>query len=270
MDASGISQWPDTSFLGGKIPAPGSWHVSAFTASLGSVTNNDTAALADGIILVQNNHLLPQVDADIVFAYASGATLGRARLNSPKIRQINPAYIRPINVALSPANNPNLMLLRPGQLRVRGLEELAAEITTTGAGPAQSYVVIGMRGAYVPVPQGDVFNFRATSATAVVANTWTSVPLTFETLPPVGTYAVVGCEVQSATGVCYRLTFDGQYYRPGLPCITALGNRALWDTYYGTLGVFGFFRTTNLPRLEVVCTSADAAQEVYLECVRVG
>jgi hypothetical protein len=265
-----VSPFPDTSFLGGKIAAPGSFHVAAYTASLGSVTNNDTAALIDGILYIQNGHFLPQVDSSIIWAWCGGTTLSRVRFNSPKFRQINPNYIRPISLFAIPANNDNMVLMPPGRLVVRGLEELVAEISTTGAGPAQTTLAFGLQANFVPVPSGDIFNFRFTATTTLVANKWTSVPITFETLPPVGTYAVIGAEVQSANGQAFRFTFDGQYYRPGLPCITALTNRQLWADYYGALGVWGYFRTTNLPRLEILANAADTSQEGYLEVVRVG
>lgn len=265
-----VSPFPDTSFLGGKIAPPGSFHVSAYTASLGSVTNNDTAALTDGILYIQNNHFLPQVDSSIIWAWCGGTTLSRVRFNSPKFRQINPNYLRPISAFAVPANNDNMIILPPGKLVVRGLEELVAEISTNAVGPARTTLVMGLQANMVPIPSGDIYNFRFTGTTTLVANVWTSVPITFETLPPVGTYAVIGAECQSTNGQAFRLTFDGQYYRPGLPMLTSLTNRQLWAGYYGTLGVWGYFRTTNLPRLECLANAADTAQEGYLEVVRVG
>src|SRR5437868_8737577 len=138
-----VSPFPDTSFLGGKIAPPGSFHTAAYTASLGSVTNNDTAALTDGILFIQNGHFLPQVDSSIIWAWCGGTTLSRVRFNSPKFRQINPNYIRPISAFAIPANNDNLELMVPGRLVVRGLEELVAEITTNAAGPARTTLLFG-------------------------------------------------------------------------------------------------------------------------------
>lgn len=252
------------------IPGYGSFHVAAYSASLGSVTNNDTAPVTDGIILIQNSHLLPQVNTDIMFAWAGGTTLGRARLNSPRIRQTVPAYIRPISLLASPANNDNVMLLQPGDLTVNGLEELVFEATTTGAGPAQTTCVLGLAGTFVPRPSGNIYNVRATGTTTATAHAWTSCALTFDTVPPVGIYAVVGGELISTTCQGWRLTFDGQYYRPGFIGQANDTSRQLYLTYYGRTGVWGYFSTTNLPRLEVLCNAADTAQELYLQCIKVG
>lgn len=257
-------------FPGTIIPGYGSFHTAAFSASLAAVTNNDTAALTDGLLTIQNSHFLPPADVSINYAWAGGTTLARARFNSPKLRQIQPTYIRPISLLATPASNDNIMVLNQGQLNVRGLEELSAEITTTGAGPARATVVFGMMGNYVPPPMGDIYNFRATGATTAVANAWTQCPLTFEQAPPVGTYAVIGCEGIGATMIAFRLTFDGQFYRPGFIGMTPNSSRQLYATYYGKFGIWGYFRTTNLPRMEILCGAADTAQEFYLEVVRIS
>jgi hypothetical protein len=266
-----VSPFPDTSFIGGKIASPGSFHVAAYFATLGAgaQTDTDLTALTDGILYIQNNHFLPQVDSSVLWAQANGASLTRAKFQSPKIRQLNTAYIRPINQNVSNVNNGNMMILDYGRLVVRGLEELQMLVSDSAGGVKQT-TCFCLGANRVAIPNGDVLNFRATGTTAQAANAWTACPLTFEVLPPVGTYVVIGAECIAATGQAFRFTFDGQYYRPGLPAIPNVQSRLLWEDYYGCCGVWGYFRTTNLPRIEVLSNAADSAQEVYLECIRVG
>lgn len=254
-----------------NIPNPGTFHVAAYTATLGAgaQTDTDLTALTDNILYIQNNHFLPQVDSSIIWAITYGASVTRAKFQSPKIRQVNTAYIRPLNVNATPPTNPNMMLLDMGRLVVRGIEELQMLVSDSAGGVRQT-VAFGLQFGRTEIPSGDVYNFRATGTTTVTANAWTACPLTFEVTPPLGTYAVIGAECISTTGQAFRLIFDGMYYRPGLPCVTGDGNRLLYKSMYGQFGVWGYFRTTNLPRLEILCNAADTAQEVYLECVRVG
>jgi hypothetical protein len=266
-----LSPFPSSPPVGTMIPNPGTFHCAMFEATLGAgaQTDTDLAAANDNIIFIQNNHFIPQTDASIVWASTFGASVSRAKFQSPKIRQTNTAYIRPMNQNLSPVSNQNIMLLPAGRLVARGLEELSCLVSDTAGGVVQS-VAFGLLANYIPPPIGDVYNFRATGTTAATPNVWTAAPLTFEVTPPVGTYAVIGAECISATARAFRLIFDGMYYRPGFVGIPNVQARLQQNSYYGMFGVWGYFRTTNLPRLEVFCGAADAAQEVYLECVRVG
>lgn len=239
------------------------------TLGAGAQTDTDLAALTDNIVQIQNGHFLPPADMSILWASTYGASVTRAKFSSPKIRQINTAYIRPMNANVTPVNNQNIMLLNPGQLTVRGLEELAVLVSDSAGGVKQT-VCTALLANRIPVPAGDVFNFRVTGTTTVTANAWTAVPLTFEVTPPAGTYAVIGGELASTTCQAFRLIFDGMYFRPGLPGINANTSRLLWETMYGEFGVWGYFRNVNLPRMEVLCNAADTSQEGYLQCVRVA
>lgn len=246
------------------------FHLAAFFQNFGAAqVNTSMAALSDGIIPIANGHFIPYKGYDLIAAYVSGLLVQRARLNSGTIRQINPTYIRPINQALLPANNPNLMLMPQNPFAVIAHEELALEVSTTTAVSENDYGLIWLQSQYQSPPQGRTYNIRLTSTGVAVASTWTGIAYTLETALPAGQYAVVGGELQSTTCIGWRLTFDNQVERPGWLGQASLGNRLPYDLYYGGFGQWGTFFTYSLPRLEVLCNAADAAFEGYLEVVRI-
>lgn len=245
------------------------FHLAAFFQSNTAAVLASQTPVTDGIIPIANGHFLPYMDYDLISAYVSSATLTRARLNSGTIRQINPVYIRPINIGLLPANNTNMMMIKDEPFRVHGQEELALELSATG-GPENSYGLIWLQRQYESPPAGPIYNIRFTGTTAAAANVWSPEPYTLETALPAGVYTVVGGECQSTTGIAFRLTFDNQVERPGTLMAASLGSRQLYDTYYGGLGKWGSFKSYSNPRLEVLCNAADAAFEGYLQVLRTG
>jgi len=247
------------------------FHLAAFTELLGTVANTDINALADQIIPIQNDHFLPPRDYNVVAAYVASATLSRARLNSPKIRQTNPLYVRPINVGTLPATDANILMLFDNPYLLRGEEEIALEATSAIAMGTERFTgLIWLMDRHDPAPSGDVHNVRITSTTAAVANVWSDLTATFESQLPAGRYAIVGCEHQSTNGLAIRIIVDDQYLRPGWLSITALANRLPYEFYRRLFGTWGHFRTTSLPRFQVLANAADAVHEVYLSVVRVG
>lgn len=245
-----------------------SFHVAAFTESIVQLTNEDISALTDDILAIQNGHLFPQMDMDLQFVAVMSPNMDRARLVSPTMRQVTLPFIRPLNVAALPATDPNVADYRDIGIHLRGLEEFALEVTTNAAGPSRVTGVVGLGGPIDPIPVGDVFTFRGTSTTAAVANAWSTLAVTFADILPAGNYAIVGGEHQSTNGQAFRLILEGQYWRPGGISVSALGNRTHWMFYKGGLGVWGRFKSTRLPIVQVLANAADAAHEIYLDIVR--
>ena len=246
------------------------WHCAAFSASLGSVTNADTAAITDQIMVIQNNHLLPQQDMLLHYAAGSGPDTDRIRISSPTNRLITWPFIRPFNGAALPATDPNVADYRNNPFQIEGMEELAIETTTNAVGPSRVTVVVGIGDPLTPIPRGNVFTLRGTSTTAAVANAWTPVTVTWADSLPQGDYVCVGMVCQSTNQLASRATFENQYWRPGGQGITALGNRSHIMFDKGGLGQWGRFRSVRMPNVEVLANAADAAHEFYLDLIRVS
>lgn len=245
------------------------FHLAAWSKLIDNTANTDVTPVTDDILPIQNSHFVLPQDMQLVAAWAASATLSRARLNSGSLRQVNPPYFRPLNVAALPANDPNLVELAHRPFTLKGQEELILEATSGVAmGTERSTFLAWMMPNFDPAPQGDTYFIRFTSTTAAVANVWTTLAVTFETSLPKGRYAAVGCELQSTNGQAHRLIFDNQIWRPGFLSISSLGNRTHVYDYRQTLGKWGEFTTVSLPRFQVLVNGTDAAHEGYLQCVR--
>jgi hypothetical protein len=269
---TGCGQWPDEfapKLRKRRKPAytHNTWHTCVYTASNGAAaTNADTPALADsGVAYITNNHFLFQDRMTLVAAYASGAALSRARLDSNNVRYYGNPYVRPINQAALPGTNPNVMILWDNPFVLPPREEIAAQLSNTAGAPEREYLAMWLMLAYQPAPSGPFWAIRFTGTTAVVANTWSIEPYVLETGLASGTYNMVDLDCQSTNLVLARMFFDRQFYRPGVLGFNTLGNRAVDIWRPGILGVMNEnpFVNDRLPALELLANAADAAFEGY-------
>lgn len=248
-----------------------SYHLVAFRSSLVSVALTDLAAVQDSIMTIQNGHFVPQEDRLIPWIYAQGLLADEARIINPTIRQFTRPRILPLNLGDGPITEPRVADYRQNPFRVKGLEELAAEIGTTGAGPSNAVVAVALaRGPLTPAPSGDIYTLHGSSVTAVVANAWTQLTVTFDDTLPQGTYTCVGAVVQSATAILSRIIFDDQVDRPGSVGMLTLTARPSKLFLKGGLGAWGRFTSNRFPNVEVFAGAADAAHEVFIDFVRSG
>jgi hypothetical protein len=249
------------------------FHLCAYyNGTLGTAVDTDVPALTDSIMYIQNNHFLPQVPTYVYGMWAGSATLQRSKLSTPKLRQISPVYIRPIQFgAQNPAANPNMDIRVFSPLLLQALEEIQNLVTASPATTEPYHALLWLVDNFQPAPLGDVYNLRWTSTVTATANAWTNIsPPIFELQLPLGTYAVIDSECFSTNSIAHRLIFDQQYQRPGNISFGANGNRTPYRWQYGALGQYGAFRTTNLPRVEVLCSAGDASFEGYMHCVKIG
>lgn len=247
-----------------------SFHVAAYTELLDNVANNDITALADQILAIQNNHFLPQYDYRLLAAWVGSATLLRARIVNPSVRQLTIPFIRPITLAAVPPTDPNIADYRSNPFLIRAMEELAIEATSGVAMTERFTALVWLSRQIEAAPPGDVYTLRGTGATTLVVNAWTDIAtVTWADNLPAGEYAIIGCEVQSAGCIAARLILENQIERPGCLGITALGNRTHDMFRKGGLGKWGTFRQTRMPIVQVLSNSADTTEEIYLDLVKV-
>jgi hypothetical protein len=252
-------------------------HTSIYFANVAQAVLIEIAAQQDQIIAIQNSHLFPPRDLPLKMAFAHGVTLARARISTPKTRQIAIPVIPGIEQAALPPDNPYVWDLRRNPYILPREEEIAIEIFQNAVGAEDEWAVLSFdypTQAALPVPDvipsGDVTVLRATGTTVQTADAWSDITLTYDQQLPVGLYAVIGAQMFGATAHAFRLILDGQYPRPGgIPQLNP-GGRPWEGQVMGGMGVWGTFRTVSLPRLQVYSDAADAAQEVWIQVVRVG
>jgi hypothetical protein len=246
------------------------YHTFVNTLSAGPLVLGDIPALQDDIITIQNNHWIPQVKMNLFADLVISPTITEAQLISPTKRQINPVDIRGLNQAALSVNNPFVFYLPQGGMTLTPFEELQFLATIT---PGTTERVFGIHFAgdvQTPWPAGDVYPVKFTSATATVANVWTTIPYGVTNVLPSGVYTMVLSELSSATAVAHRWIFSGQYLRPGMPSAPNTFSRLPDVIQQGWLGTMGAFRSTDLPRLQVLCTAADAAHTGFAWLIRTG
>lgn len=247
------------------------FHLAAFFKNqpLGAVLQT-LNALPEQVLITQNNGFLPDKPYSIIGAYFLGLDITAAQLSIPSYRDIALPQMHPLERAAAVPTRPNWIDLRGNPLKVRAAETLTALTSNNNAGAENEYgCVLLCPDQLDPVPAGRYVQVGFTATIAAVANAWTLGQLTpSQNLPP-GTYYVIGAQIQSATIVFGRLVFPGQVARPGIPGVTSLGNIGIFNEMPGALGKWGQFNTVVYPQLEVVCTGADVAQTVTLDCVYV-
>lgn len=229
-------------------------------------------AISDPSMSQQNNHYILPRQMQLYAALGLGTALSIVKLDSPSMRRVASPYIYPFVIGSAVPADPNIADYRPGCLNLPALEEIAVYTSNSGAATPVHTVGLFLQDSYQPLSSGmDVFTVKCTATITAVVNAWTSGNLTFSQTLPVGTYAIVGMMVVSATAIFGRLIFPGgTIYRPGVVACPTMGLRQPWQGKKCPVGVMGTFQSTALPQLDVFCTAADTTQTVFVDIVKVS
>lgn len=227
-------------------------------------------ALADPHIRVVAKDIIVPAPNKLIGVYGIGTTLVAAQLQSPTLRRVLNYDVRPVEGATVPPNVARYIDLSKAQLSLSTDEAIDAFVTDTAAGAEQDTVLIWLGDGTFSVPAGDIFSVKATGATTLVAYAWTNGSLTFTQTLPAGRYAVVGMRAESTGLIAARLVFVGYQWRPG--CI-GFATSILQDVLpfrQGDLGTWGEFQHNTPPTVDFLSSSADTAETIILDLVKVG
>lgn len=208
--------------------------------------------------------------ANLAGGFAFGATLTRAQLLSPSMRNNGwNEEIDPVQTAMTNSGPHNIADNFRNPIPLLQNEQIQAQVSSSAAGEQDSVFAWFSDGPLLPV-NGNIRSVRATSATTLVANSWSNCTLTMDQQLPAGTYALVGARFRSTGLVAFRFVFPGAFYRPG-----GLGRQAatIDDDYRfrdGYLGEWGRFTNLTVPTVDVWSTSADTAETGILDLIKVG
>lgn len=194
------------------------------------------------------------------------------RLTSPSLRAMARFQIEPYNGAaagaVEPATPHVITDLRDNPLVLVPQETLNAEVNSNPAAAQIQWALCWLADAPVQPAKGKIFSTIATGATALVAGTWTPVPITFDEDLPRGRYQLVGMRCRSAGCVAGRMVFIGGRWRPG--CMGVDAQTDLENPMFrnGGLGVWGEFEDVDTPSVEVLSVSADAAEDFVFDLIQ--
>ena len=237
--------------------------------SSGALVN--VAAVADEHVrVVGDDIVIPNGRANVGAVMALGATISLARLVSPSLRQIVNPDITPLNINAEPTVDAFLRLWdNPWPLEAgESLNFQAAE--GTGGAEREIGIVWLTDGPLTPV-SANGRTIRATNGSTLAANAWTNGALTFGQTLPVGEYDVVGMAAFSTGLIAARLVFQNENpTRPGCVGYDTEVEGFAQHFRNGKLGVWGRFHTNAPPTVDFLAVSADTAQVVYLDVVKVG
>lgn len=243
-------------------------HTLANSASATDATLVDLAPIQDGIMTIANSHWYPQKPYDIVSAVVMGTNAQYAQVVTPKMRQLNPPWLPDLNAALVSVSNFAINDLRRTPISLNRLEEVQINYQQTSGGAQRGTVVMNWQLQQTPIPPGEMFVLRGTSTTAVVANVWSQLTVTWDTNLPAGEYSLIWAKVQSTNQQAFRFIIPGQYERPGFVGVPTLLSRQGDDIPVGGFGEWSRFFTTAFPIPEVLCNAADAAHVLFLYLIQ--
>ena len=241
------------------------WFENINTAVLAPIT-----AATDEICRVAGDELSVPALNNLCAAVGLGANMTRCELHSPSLRKISNLQLEPINVAaeMGTPQVPNLvadLFERPIPLTVG---ELMTAHINQDAGAGQDEEVIAWFGdGDLNIPAGQMRTIRATSATTLVADTWTSCTITLDTQIPAGRYALVGLRARSTGLIAARTVSTDRTWRAGVPGVDAVGDVGLSRFRYGRAGVFCEFEHDAPPTIQCFSASADTAETFFLDII---
>lgn len=251
---------------------PTFWHVAAYSASLTNGSTNVANTIVSDQVLTPSGttaFILPK-PGKLYAAYSAGVSLTSVRINTPSLRYVGLPFVGPVNLTLTVPSPPNVTVWGDNGPTLPVVDAISAEHTLGGGAPEQEMTAIWFKFGGAPVPGGPVYRLRFTATITAVANAWTTGALTPDSTLPQGTYSVVGMDAFGTNLVLARLIFPGSFFRPGCLARNATGGVPEEIFTDGSMGVYGSFKSVNLPNLEILATGANTAQTVFLDLVRTG
>jgi hypothetical protein len=232
--------------------------VNAVQSNIYPTTNNG--------FLVQNLHAVSSVTV-----IASGAI--RGQLQSASLRVQPFIDIVPVNRSTGAESPTRFTDFTQAPLQVKSNEELDFFGAQNSGGSVYLNAIVQFTdGPIRPAASTGAITVHATASATVTAHAWTAVTFALDTSLDPGTYSVIGMRAYSATGIVARLipNSGSQTYRPGVPMVQAYDTTDWKYARYGAGGQLITFATTALPQVEIYATSADTAEELWLDLVQVS
>jgi hypothetical protein len=230
----------------------------------------NVAAVVDQHITTDGDDILvPSFAPNLAGVFAIGATIAQAQISSPTLRKGLLYDISPLNIGAEPVNRPYIHDRFENPIPLTVGEGLRALVAEGAAGAEQDSVFAFLQSDFEAAPSGDILTVRATGTSTLTAYSWSLCTLTLSQQLEAGRYAIVGMKAVSAGAIAARLVLPGSQFRPGVIACDAEGDVAIPDFRYGGKGVFGEFEHTFIPAVEFFSVSADTAETVYLDVIKI-
>jgi hypothetical protein len=242
-------------------------------------------SLYNGMVPTLNNgfQVPPQLrKLGLVAAYSTHMT--RVRMQAPSMQPWPYPDLSPANRGSAFESPARVFDFMANPFNLNPTEELDA-FANVGSNTETAYVGVQFTdGVYIPPPAGRFFTVHATAAVTLTAGGWTTVAPVFDLALPAmtagpQTYALLGARYYSATAAFFQMLPAQQpNWRPGGVGVQAYdqldppGQRAYgwFSGGYQSWGVWLTFQQNVPPAFNCFATSADTAEEFWLDLVAIG
>jgi len=250
-------------------------HLSVFNSAIASSATAlaQLTAISEPIIPTSSSGFLVQPLNKIALAVMMGTGSVRAQLQSASLRKNPYIDIVPVNRAAVGSAPVRYTDWSQAPLQLATNEELDAFASQNSGGSyAPTLGVVFCDGPLPDISAKPSLTVHAKASATLSALAWTAVTFALDqTLDP-GTYAIIGARCFSATGMFFRIVpnMGANVYRPGSTMVQAYDGSEIGKARRGGWGEWLRFATTNLPQIEVFATSADTAEELWLDLYQVS
>jgi len=244
----------------------GAWFESIDTGTALTTIN----ALGDQHLTTSGDDVLvPSVADKLMGVYVVGVDLTRGRFETPSLRKALLYDVHPVDIGNESSNPYPLTLfpLRPYQL-VSG-EGARVAVVNDGASASDVYALAFFTDGNFTLPAGEFLSLRMTGTTTLTADAWSLATMTLSQQLEAGRYAIIGMRAEAAGLVAARLVIPGSPFRPGVVGVDTADDVESPDFRMGKLGNWGEFEHTFPPQVEFLSFSADTAETVWLDLVKV-
>lgn len=260
------------------------FHTVVFTSSTsgsGATTFVQLNFKADVIVPTLNNGLqVPKQLNRFGFTAGLGTSLTNYRAQTPAFLPFPWPAFAPTNRGSAFESPPRMTDFFKMPLPMNPTDELDIFICQNSGGSETEYVAVSLTdGMLAPAPAGRFFTVHATGTTTVTAGAFTQCALTFDQAIPAGLYACIGARAYSVTGTFFRLAPAMEpLWRPGGIAVRTYDQMDppaqrgyIYDgQVIAPWGVWITFYQNVPPQLDMFCTSADTAQEAWLDLIQLN
>lgn len=254
-------------------------HLCAFYESIDSASPIEIDNVVDDVLTRASaeRFLVPEGFNHVLWAAALGPNVTRAKIETPSlgVRRMSTEVIPRRRGAITFDLSKPEIFVPPSPIPLTPSEELAFHAAEDAAGASAVYGLVALGPATQPaLPAGDLRIIRATGATVLTANKWTTVSMTPELSLEPGRYMLIGFLAISANAIAARALITGQNWRPGMPALAGSEAAAL-DFAPMRLEQLNFeqmgeFTHINPPQFQFLSSAADASETVFMYVIKVG
>lgn len=243
----------------------------AFSESQDSAVLVNIAAVADPHVRVSGDDIYVPGPLPFLAGYHfGGANFTQGQIASPTLRKPANIDVEPADLADEPGSPPAMHDLFSSPKALEGGEAINCLMAEDAAGASRVNAILWFCDGPIAPVTGDIFTIRATGAATLVANAWTNGALTFSQTLQKGTYQVVGMRAASTGLRAARLVSPGETWRPGCLGCDADGDIDAQVFRKGKAGIWATFSHDAPPTVDFFSASADTAEVVHLDLIRVG